>query len=413
MSTPLPIDLFGLVGTTLDGQYRIDQVVGEGGFGVVYKGWHLCLDQPIAVKALKILTDDPLVHQVLLQRFREEAKLLYTLSQSSLHVVRSMDFGATQSPSGAWAPYMVLEWLEGQSLADDLDRRRAAGLRGRSFDETMTLLAPAAEGLIVAHQNRIVHRDIKPANFFLLAGQNSQGMKVLDFGIAKILRDEEQAGTRGTLASFTWLYAAPEQLDGRYGQASLATDVYSFALVVTELLADRPAVDARDPIGVLRIATDTTIRPTPRQRGVNVHEAVEGVLRRALAVDPQKRHPSMAELWAALASARAHTDATKVSPQIIHTPRTTGVPPSQLFPTTPQAPAPFAQTHRAAPVYAPPSPYAYPPPGGPLMNRAPAPTAPMAPRPGSSNGALIATIVVLVLGTLFVGSCAMIHACLN
>jgi eukaryotic-like serine/threonine-protein kinase len=300
-------DPFGLVGTTLDGQYRVDQVVGEGGYGVVYRGWHLSLEQPIAIKALKVLADDRAVQDALFAKFKDEAKLLYTLSQASLNIVRSMDFGATTSPNGLWAPYMVLEWLAGKSLADDLADRRRRGLRGRTLDEAFALLEPAAEGLSIAHHRRVAHRDIKPANFFLLdavEGESTGRVKVLDFGIAKIVRDNELPGTRSPFASFTWLYAAPEQLDPRVGQTGLATDVYGFALLLTELLTDRVPVQGRDVVTILKAATDVTMRPTPKQRGADVPDAVELVCRRALAVDPKARYANIGELWAALIAAR-------------------------------------------------------------------------------------------------------------
>ena len=81
------------------------------------------------------------------------------------------------------------------------------------------------------------------------------------------MKEGEQAGTKGTFASFTWLYAAPEQLDPRLGQTGLQTDVYAFALVLTELLTDRPPVDARDVVSILKASSDPTVRPTPRSRG--------------------------------------------------------------------------------------------------------------------------------------------------
>jgi len=93
--------------------------------------------------------EDHTVQDALFAKFKDEAKLLYTLSQESLHIVRSMDFGAVNTPNGAWAPYMVLEWLQGKSLADDLHQRRRAGMRGRTLEEALTLLEPAAEGLTV------------------------------------------------------------------------------------------------------------------------------------------------------------------------------------------------------------------------------------------------------------------------
>src|SRR5690606_6093719 len=176
-----------------------DAVIGEGGFGVVYRGIHLGLEQPIAIKVLKGLElEDRRMQDALFAKFKDEAKLLYTLSQQSLTIVRSMDFGALTTPSGAWAPFMVLEWLEGRSLAEDLQARRNRGMRGRSIEEAFAILEPAAQGLSVAHSQRVAHRDIKPANFFLLDTAHGPRLKVLDFGIAKMMKEGEQAGTRGT-----------------------------------------------------------------------------------------------------------------------------------------------------------------------------------------------------------------------
>ena len=310
-------DPFALVGTTLDGQYRADQVVGEGGYGVVYRGWHVSLEQPIAIKALKVMSaEDRAVQDALFAKFKDEAKLLYTLSQASLNIVRSIGLGRRDdAPPALWAPYMVLEWLQGKSLADDLAQRRRARMRGRSLDEALALLEPAAEGLSIAHQRRVAHRDIKPANFFLLdtAAGAAPRVKVLDFGIAKIIRDGEGPGTRSPFASFTWLYAAPEQLDPRVGQSGLATDVYSFALLLSELLTNRVPIEGRDVVSLLRAATDPTVRPTPRQRGANVPDAIEVACRRALAVDPKARFASIGELWAALSAARRSTLPPSVS----------------------------------------------------------------------------------------------------
>jgi len=302
-------DPFGLTGTVLEGQYRADKVVGEGGFGVVYRGQHVSLDQPIAIKVLKGLDGgDRRLNELLLEKFRAEARLLYTLSQSSLNIVRALDFNATTTPSGVWAPFMVLEWLDGRSLADDLADRAEKGLGGRSLQEALTILAPVAEGLSVAHKQQVVHRDIKPANVFLLA---SGRVKVLDFGIAKIMKEGEAAGTtRGTLGSFTWLYAAPEQLDPRVGPTGLQTDVYGFALLLTELLTGRAPIEANDVVGVMRTAMDATKRPTPRARGANVTDEIEAICTRALAIDPKNRFPSVEEFWVALSSSSKTRAAT-------------------------------------------------------------------------------------------------------
>jgi serine/threonine-protein kinase len=454
-------DPFGLAGTTLDGQYRADQVVGEGGYGVVYRGWHVSLEQPIAIKALKVMSaEDRTVQDALFAKFKDEAKLLYTLSQESLHIVRSMDFGAVTTATGAWAPYMVLEWLQGRSLADDLAGRRRSGMRGRSLDEALALLEPAAEGLSIAHQRRVAHRDIKPANFFLLDGNAGPRVKVLDFGIAKIIRDGEGPGTRSPFASFTWLYAAPEQLDPRIGQSGLATDVYSFALLLSELLTDRVPTEGRDVVSLLKASTDPSVRPTPRQRGANVPDAVEVACRRALSVDPKMRFANIGELWSALSAARRPTQPPPVvsrSPSVPATTPSGGAPSvaqSVMSPSAstsgswspphapPQAPPPYglhspsaAYPPGAFPPGAPPPQYYAPVPVPPHTgNPGPYPIAhptaaamsppPMSPPPGTgmypmrprmmpkapSSLPIVIAVIGLLLGLMFVGTCAAVHA---
>jgi eukaryotic-like serine/threonine-protein kinase len=395
-------DAFGLVGVTLDGQYRVESVVGEGGFGIVYRGFHVALEQPIAIKALKIGgADDSMVQETLLRKFREEARLLYTLSQSSLHIVRSLDFGAAMTPASIWAPYMVLEWLEGKSLAEDLEERRSRGLRGRSLDEVLGLLQPAAEGLSVAHDRRIAHRDIKPGNIFLLSAGAAVRTKVLDFGIAKILQEDDPASpTRSAFSSFTWAYAAPEQLDPRLGPTSLATDVYSFALVLAEALTDKPATMARDPLTLLKAATDRTVRPTPRGRGANIPDEIEAACRKALAVDPRERFATIPELWSALTTRRSRP--------------VTGPIPAHDRQSHPNVQRPFVPAPPVMPPIMPPvMPPAMPPYAppishvmqtGPITNRpAPMPT-------GSSSATVIVTIVAFVIAVILAGSCALIHA---
>jgi serine/threonine-protein kinase len=306
-------DPFGLVGTILEGQYRVERVVGEGGFGVVYRGFHMTFEQPIAIKALKIPALDVATQNSILAKFREEARLLYVLSQASLNVVRSIGFGAVNPPRGGWMPFVVLEWLEGRSLAADLAERRAGGKGGRSLAETMALMEPAARGLIAAHHQRVVHRDVKPANFFLTKTGDVPPvptMKVLDFGIAKVLLDNAAAQPATAFVSFTPFYAAPEQLDTRLGAVGLHTDVYSFALILVEVLSGRLPVDGQEMIALLREATDPARRPTPRARGVGVAEGVESVFARALSIDPRARHADLEQFWEALTKAVAAANPT-------------------------------------------------------------------------------------------------------
>jgi eukaryotic-like serine/threonine-protein kinase len=395
-------DSFGIVGSLLDGQYRVDDLIGEGGFGVVYRGRHLSLDQPIAVKVLKGLDGgDERINALVLDKFRAEARLLYTLSQSSLHIVRSLDFGATTTPSGAWAPFMILEWLEGRSLADDLEERRRSGFRGRSLGETTSLLEPVVNGLGAAHQQSVVHRDVKPANIFLLRDPSGPRVKVLDFGIAKIMKEGESAGTKGTFASFTWLYAAPEQLDPRFGATDLATDVYGLGLLITELLTDRAPVDAQDTVGIMRAAIDPQRRPTPRTRGANIPDAVEAVCWRALAVNPRDRYANVNELWSAFVAAQAGRESmhAHTSAAVIMSPPRGTLPPGAL-PTGSVIMGPPPGT---------------PPPGGRASVYGVAPPVPppvMRPFVRQTDPSIIViTIMLFVAAALLAGSCALVATC--
>jgi eukaryotic-like serine/threonine-protein kinase len=303
--TSAPVDVFGLVGQILDGHYRVDAVVGEGGHGIVYKGWHVAFEQPIAIKALKMPDVTNVETRIeVLTHFREEAKLLYKLSQACLSIVRCIGYGAVVSPTQAWAPYLVLEWLEGCALSDDLAERRKRHARGGSLDETLDLLAPIAKALAYAHSQRVAHRDVKPANVFLMA---QGGPKLLDFGIAKVMDAGATAAnaqhTTGGPGSFTPYYAAPEQLDPRLGRTGPWTDVYGFALVLSETLSDRAPISGTDLVSVITQSTDSARRPTPRFLGATTPDAVETAFQKALAIDPKARFADVGTFWEALMTA--------------------------------------------------------------------------------------------------------------
>src|SRR5262249_38392890 len=161
---------FGLVGHVLAQKYRIDAVVGEGGFGVVYRGHHLVFRHDVAVKCLKIPPHFTPEAQVLfVTRFRDEGQHLSRLASAHISLVRVFDFETTTSPSGATMPYPVLEWLQGRPLEAVLAERRAAGSRFGER-EALALARPAVEALAVAHDLGVVHRDIKPGNLFVVEG---------------------------------------------------------------------------------------------------------------------------------------------------------------------------------------------------------------------------------------------------
>jgi serine/threonine-protein kinase len=304
------LDLFGWVGATVDGKYRVDAVVGQGGFGIVYRAHHLGFDQTVALKCLKL-------PQTLMgaerDRFREtflaEGRLLHQLSRADAGIVQALDLGAAVSPNKRWTPYLVLEWLEGRPLDRDFAERRASGAGGRSINEAIGLLTSAARALAVAHAQGVAHRDIKPANLFLADVAGRTVVKVLDFGIAKVMSESESVTrafeeTGASPGAFTARYGAPEQFSRRFGATGPWTDVFALALVFVEAVINKPALDGRDATQLFVAAADADRRPTLRTLGhEDVSDAVEAVLARALAVDPRARYATAGEFWDALESA--------------------------------------------------------------------------------------------------------------
>ena len=302
-------DTFGWVGSVLEGKYRIESIVGDGGFGVVYAAQHLGFGRRVAVKCLKVPGHlDEAERRQFLEGFLAEGNLLHQLSQAHAGVVQALDIGAAESPNGAWTPYLVLEWLDGVTLEDDLADRARRGVAPRSLGETLALFEGAAGALATAHEQSVAHRDVKPANLFLAKVGSAVRTKVLDFGIAKVLTETTNltralAATGQSIRAFTPQYGAPEQFSPRFGATGTWTDVYAFALVLVEVLSGQAALVGADTTQLYIQSTDPGERPTPRTRGVAVSDAVEAVLARALEVQPRDRIHTLGEFWSALVAA--------------------------------------------------------------------------------------------------------------
>jgi serine/threonine protein kinase len=302
-------DRFGWVGGTVDGKYRVDAVVGSGGFGVVYRAHHLGFDQKVALKCLRVpdnLTSADREH--FREMFLAEGRLLHQLSRATAGIVQALDLGAAVSPTRQWTPYLVLEWLEGQPLSEILISRRQKGLGGLPLGEAVALLSPAARALAVAHAQGVAHRDVKPANLFLSKIGQREVLKVLDFGIAKVMAETESVTrafeqTGASLQAFTARYGAPEQFSRRYGATGPWTDVFALGLVLVELVAGRPALEGADAAELFVQAADTDHRPTLAALGCDVPAGIEAVLERALAVDIRARFADSGQFWDALEAA--------------------------------------------------------------------------------------------------------------
>jgi len=308
-------DVFGIVGTRQAAVFRVDQVVAEGGFAVVYRAMHEGFRAPVALKCLKVpetLTDEG--RTAFLDKFREEGELQFRLSALSSSVVRPLHVDVLTLEGGRMVPFLALEWLDGEGLDRVIERRRAEGLPPMDARSLVALLQPVAAALAQAHRLptpdgpvAVIHRDLKPENIFVLRASVGGGVKILDFGIARAKSaaglDAGRVTQSGSLDAFTPGYAAPEQwLPKRYGQVGPWTDVFGLAMSMVEALIGRPPIEG-DLAGMMGTTTDPGRRPTPRTEGADVPDAVEAAFARALAVDPRERTQSIDAFWTELEAA--------------------------------------------------------------------------------------------------------------
>lgn len=309
-----PVDVLGLVGSTVD-QVRFDACVDAGGFGLIYRGYHEGLGETVAIKCLRIASiqkTNEAIREALAGRFRDETKLLYRLSQGNLDIVRCISSGTLIAPTTQeYTPYMVLEWLDGCTLSIELKERRAQKLRPRTLEGAVQLLDSAVGALAYAHAHDVVHRDVKPGNLFLTRTREGVRMKVLDFGLAKIISDES-IGVRPSVETGVGVhfcspsYGAPEQFSGSIGKIGPHTDVYSLTMVLLEVMTGdkvRPATSLAD--GLLKAIDPKTGSPSASSLGLQVPKAVEALLLRAVAQNPLERPRDAGVFWSELKAAIA------------------------------------------------------------------------------------------------------------
>lgn len=379
-------DPLGVLGVTLAEKFRIDRLLGEGGYGVVYGGVHLVLGEPIAVKFIKMegTSSDPARAS---DEFLREARILFSLSHPA--IVRMYDVGALDR-GPVRIPWVVLELLSGQTLDQEIAQRRRQG-RHWSGPELQDLFDPILEGLAFAHGRGIMHRDIKPSNLQLSrAASGRLEPKILDFGTARA-----QASTHDALGrtGFTPLYGAPEQWDKSLGPTTTATDVYALGLTILECATlQRPHGAADSVPAILREVMGGAGARGLRDARPDLPPALSAVLGRALAVQPAQRFRDAGELRGAVRAALT-APASGVSPSALTVP-----------------PLVLAAPHAPLASYGPPH---GPAPGSPAIGHTTAPLvvlAPTQPSPPSSHGAvaiglallaLVASLAAVSLGAIF------------
>jgi serine/threonine-protein kinase len=279
-----------VLGTTI-GNYRVTAQLGEGGMGIVYLAEHPAIGRKAAIKVLHPrLAADPEV----VSRFFHEARASNAIRHPN--IVEAYDYGTR--PDGA--PYIIMEYLEGESLAGRLERMGRLPLR-TALDFTQQ----AAGALAAAHDKAIIHRDLKPDNLFITADPRVPGgeqLKILDFGIAKLAASVENQishKTRTGALMGTPLYMSPEQCLG-VKEVDLRTDIYSLGCILHQMLCGEPPFISE---GFGALVNMHINEPPPRvsKQRPDVPPAVERLILRMLAKKAEERFPTMLAVQQAIA----------------------------------------------------------------------------------------------------------------
>ena len=288
-------------GEILAGKYRIERVLGAGGMGVVVAAHHIELDERVAIK---FLLPQAVKSPEAVARFTREARAAIKIK--SHHVARITDVGTLESG----APYMVMEYLEGQDLSAMVRERGALPVA-----EAVELVIQACDAIAEAHALGIVHRDLKPANLFCVQGADGlPAVKVLDFGISKVTTLDGLDMTRTTAVMGSPFYMSPEQMTSAKSVDARA-DIWALGVVLYELLAGRPPFQGETlPELSVRIATETP--PPLRNYRPDLPDGIEQVILRCLEKDREQRYANVAELVSALVEfgpKRLRTSAERIS----------------------------------------------------------------------------------------------------
>jgi serine/threonine protein kinase/FixJ family two-component response regulator len=284
-----------LPGQILDNRYRLDEKIGSGGFGVVYRATQLGLQRHVAVKIFRPRSGSRDPDSI--RRFVQEGISACRINHPNAVLI--LDAGISQQG----IPYLVMELLRGRTLSEELRSRRRL-----SLGQTLRILIPVLRVLIEAHQVGVVHRDIKPDNIFLHYSRDERIVKVLDFGIAKLVGASTPQARPAVLPAIrivsraegligTPAYMAPERVqslecDGR-------ADVYSVGVMMFEMLTGRLPWDTEDG-GYMAMLIDHLQRePKPlRSYDPSIPEPIEGIVMSALTKDAERRPTALMFLTA-------------------------------------------------------------------------------------------------------------------
>ncbi len=259
-----------LVGTVLDGRYRVDTMIATGGMSSVYRGLDLRLDRPVA---LKVMESRYAGDQQFLTRFQREARAVARLSDPGLVAVYDQGAGTP----GRQAPYLVMELVEGGTLRELLRERGPMPPHA-----VAAVLAPVLGGLAVAHAAGLVHRDIKPENVLI---SDSGEVKIADFGLVRAVAEAKITSTSVILG--TAAYLSPEQVST--GDADPRSDVYAVGILAYELLTGVTPFTGDSALSVAYQRMDHDV-PAPSTVIAGVPTQFDELVLHATARDPQRRY---------------------------------------------------------------------------------------------------------------------------
>jgi serine/threonine-protein kinase len=308
-------------GDLLAGRFRLGRSLGGGGMGVVMAATHVDLGGQVALKFLRSYSDKGEV-----ERFMREARAAGRLR--SEHVTRVFDVGRLESGM----PFIVMEYLEGETLREVLRKRPVLPVQ-----EVVGYALQVCKALADAHAHGIVHRDLKPANLFLTRDLQGQALiKVFDFGISKILAEEDPGLTTTGRILGSPSYLSPEQLIAPR-TVDARTDVWAMGVTLYQLLAGTLPFDSDNPVKLYMLVLNSTPVPVQEHRPDLPH-ALADVIARCMQKDPANRFANIAELAYALEpfAPPAMRGATKGVANALGAP----YPPLAPAPSTPEASLP-------------------------------------------------------------------------
>lgn len=283
-----------LLGKVLSGRYKIESIIGHGGFGYVYRATHLSLEIPVAVKVMHSHTKDDAEK---LRRFENEAKSLAKIVSS--HVVKTMDYGL--SP----VAFIVMEFVEGETL-DKLLANKSL-----SSGELISIFEQVCSGLSAAHDIGLVHRDLKPSNIMVSRKDNSVSAKILDFGIAKINSDDSEVGSGSKLTLTGEIMGSPAYMSPEQWMARTIdnrSDIYSLGCVMYESFTGKPLFKAANAFDYLNLHINGEFEPfskSLKSKQQDLLLGLEQVIRKCTEKEPANRYQNMNELIADLQSVAA------------------------------------------------------------------------------------------------------------